>query len=173
MFQTQDLQSQFQQKSKKLEFKKLRGLLENILYKNSLREEVTTGTGKQTQVPAQKLKNQVRDIYTKLNNVIKTSTSKTDSFQAGNIKNFLENWKRITSVKYILDIVKHGLKLDFLSVAPHREPFRVTYNTKENDIISQEINKLLKKKSYYRQLLKKGIFSPQYFYELKKMGVAG
>ena len=79
----------------------------------------------------------------------------------------------ITSYKYILDIVKHGLKLEFLSVAPHREPFRVTYNTKENDIISQEINKLLKKKSYYRQLLKKGIFSPQYFYELKKMGVAG
>ena len=78
----------------------------------------------------------------KLNNVIKTSINKADSFQAGNIKKFPENWKRITSDKYILDIVKHGLKLEFLSEAPHREPFRVTYNTKENGIISQERSKL-------------------------------
>ena len=56
---------------------------------------------------------------TKLN-VIKTSISKADSFQAGNIKFFLENWKRVTSEKYIIDTAKHGLKLDFLSVAPHR-----------------------------------------------------
>ena len=46
----------------------------------------------------------------KLNNVIKTSISKADSFKEDNIKIFLENWKRITSDKYILDIVKHGLK---------------------------------------------------------------
>ena len=60
----------------------------------------------------------------KLKNVIKASISKADSFQAGNVKNIQENWKRrITSDKYILDIVKHGLKLDFHSVAPHREPF--------------------------------------------------
>ena len=75
----------------------------------------------------------------KLNNV-KTSINKTDSFQADNIKNVLENWKRITSDKYILDIVKHGLKLELLSEAPHRESFQVTYNTKENNIISLEIN---------------------------------
>ena len=37
----------------------------------------------------------------KLKNVIKASISKTDSFQAGNIQNFLEIWKRITSDKYI------------------------------------------------------------------------
>ena len=104
----------------------------------------------------------------KSNNVIKTSISTADSFQAGNVKIFLENWKRITSDKYILDIAKHGLKLQFLGEAPHREPFRVTYNTRENDIFSQEINKLLK-----QQLLKKGFFSPQYFYELKKMRVTG
>ena len=59
----------------------------------------------------------------KLNNVIKTSINKANSFQAGNIKSFLENWKRITSDKYILDIIKHGLKLEFLSVAPHMGTF--------------------------------------------------
>ena len=73
-------------------------------------------------------------MHTKLNNVIKTSISKANSFQAGN-KNFLENWKRITSDKYILDIVKHGLKLDFLYVAAHRDPLRGTYNTKDHTIL--------------------------------------
>ena len=109
----------------------------------------------------------------KLNNVIKTSINKADSFQAGNIKNFLENWKRITSDKYILDTVKHGLKLEFLSEAPHMEPFRVTYNTKVNNIILQEINKLLKKKVIVQTIAEKWKFSPQYFYELKKMSVTG
>ena len=39
----------------------------------------------QTQVPAQKLGNLVRDIHMKLKNVIQTSTSKAASFQASNI----------------------------------------------------------------------------------------
>ena len=99
----------------------------------------------------------------KLKNIIQTSISKADSFQAGNITNFLENWKRITSDKYILDIVKHGLKLEFLSEAPHREPFRETYNTKENIIISQEINKLLKKKVIVQTIAGKGDFFSSVF----------
>ena len=44
-------------------------------------------------------------------------------------------------------------------MAPHREPFRVTYNTKENDIISQEINKLLKKVLVQKIAEKGDIFS--------------
>ena len=99
----------------------------------------------------------------KLKNVVKTSVSKADSFQAGNIKNFWENWKRITSDKYILDIVKHGLKLEFLSVAPHREPFQATYNTKENGIISQKISKLLKKKVIVQTIAEKGDFFSSVF----------
>ena len=104
----------------------------------------------------------------KLNNVIKTSISKADSFQAGNIKNFLKNWKRITSDKYILEIVKHGLKLEFLSVAPLTEPFRVTYNTKENGNISQEISKLLKKKVIVKTIAEKGDFFSSVFLRAKK-----
>ena len=104
-----------------------------------------------------------------------TSISKDDSFQAGSIKRkILENWKRITLDKYILDIVKHGLKLEFHSKVLYREPFRVAYNTKDNNIVSQKINKLLKKKVIVQTTaLKKGIFSPQYFYDLKKMRVTG
>ena len=104
----------------------------------------------------------------KLNNVIKTSISKVYSFQAGDIKNFQGNWKRITSDKYILDIVKHGLKLEFLSEAPHREPFRVTYKTKENDIISQEIDKFLKKKVIVQTIAEKGNFFSSVFLRAKK-----
>ena len=104
----------------------------------------------------------------KLNNVIKTPINKADTFQAGNIKIFLENWKGITSDKYILDIVKHGLKLEFDSETPHREPFQVTYNTKENNIISQEINELLKKKVIVQTIAEKGDFFSSVFLRARK-----
>ena len=78
---------------------KLQGLLEkNCFNKKPLQEEGTTGTGTQTEVPAQKLENQVRDTQPKLKNVIRIdiqlklkiviqmSINKVDSFQAGNIK---------------------------------------------------------------------------------------
>ena len=94
----------------------------------------------------------------KLKNVIKTSISKVHSFQAGDTKKFLKNWKRITSDKYIIDIVKHGLKLESLSKALDRKPFRVTYSTKENGIISQEISKILKKKVIVPTIAEKGNF---------------
>ena len=60
--------------------KKIQGLLEKNFNKERLREEFTRGIGTQTEIPEQKLENQVRDIQLKLKNVIKTSISKTDSF---------------------------------------------------------------------------------------------
>ena len=66
-------------KTKKNEKKNSR-LLEKNFNKERLREEFTTGIGTQTEIPEQKLENQVRDIQLKLKNVIKTSISKTDSF---------------------------------------------------------------------------------------------
>ena len=104
----------------------------------------------------------------KLKNVIKTSINKADNFQAGSIQNFLENWKRITSDKYILDTVKHELKLEFLNEAPHREPFRVTFNTKENGIISKEISELLKEKVIVQTIAEKGDFFSSVFLRAKK-----
>ena len=70
----------------------------------------------------------------------------------------MENWKKIPSDKYILDIVKYGLNLEFLSEALHREPFRVTYNTKENGFIPQETGKLLKKKVIAQTIAENGFF---------------
>ena len=106
----------------------------------------------------------------KLKNVIMMSISKADSFQSGNIQNFLVNWKRITSDKYILDIVKHGLKLEFLNEAPHREPFQIMYNTNKNGIISQEKSKNLEKKVIVQTTAKKGDFFSSIFLRVKKFG---
>ena len=94
----------------------------------------------------------------KFKNAIKASINKANSFQSGNMKKFLENWKKKTSNKYILDTVKHWLKLEFLSKATHSEPFRLTYSTKENGIISQEIGKLLKKKVIVKTVAEKRRF---------------
>ena len=72
----------------------------------------------------------------------------------------MEYWKRITSDKHIIDILKQGFKIEFLSEAPHSEPFRVTYSTKENGIISQEMGKLSKMKVMVQKIAEKGdIFS--------------
>ena len=71
----------------------------------------------------------------------------------------------------MLDIVKHGLKLGFLSEAPRRVPFRVKYNTKENGIISHEIGKLLKKKVIVQTITQKVDFFSSVFLKVKKMRV--
>ena len=99
-----------------------------------------------------------------------TSTSKADSFLAGNIKDFLENWEKVTLDKYILDIAKHGSKLEFLSKTPPNEPPQVTYSTKENAIISQEIWKLLKKKVIVETIAEKDDFFSLVFLRFKKYG---
>ena len=66
------------------------------------------------EVPEQKLEKQQSGIHPKLKNVIRLSISKVDRFQVGNINFRLENWKKVTSDKYILDIIKYWLKLDSL-----------------------------------------------------------
>ena len=50
-----------------------------------------------------------QQIYQKLNSVI--SNINTSELVAGNIKNFRENWKEITSDSIILDIVENRLKI--------------------------------------------------------------
>ena len=62
------------------------------------------------------------------------------------------------------------MKLEFLSKAPHSEPFRVTYSIKENGIISQEIGKLLKKKVEVNKIAEKGDFLSSVFLQVKKCG---
>ena len=55
-----------------------------------------------------------QQIYQKLNSV--SSNKSTSEFVAGNIKNFIEDWKDITSDSIILGIVENGLKIDLVSL---------------------------------------------------------
>ena len=68
-----------------------------------------------------------------------------ENFKGANLRYFSKNWYRYTKDKYILDIITNGLKLD-LKELPTRN-IRPTYplSSKENEIISIEITKLLKK----------------------------
>ena len=40
---------------------------------------------------------------------------------SGNTKLFAKNWKKLTSDKYILDIVTNGLRLDFKEFPKNRQ----------------------------------------------------
>ena len=51
----------------------------------------------------------------------------------GNTKLFAKNWKKLTSDKYILDIVTNGLRLDFKEIPKNRQyQFRTLKNGERN-----------------------------------------
>ena len=66
-----------------------------------------------------------------------------DSYRAGNISNYYENWRSITSGKYVLCIVENGLLLSFYKDQPSKTPFE--FPKAETEILETEEEKLLKK----------------------------
>ena len=70
---------------------------------------------------------------------------KTNSYCAGNISNWYENWRSITSEKYILNIVQNGLVLSFDKDQPSKAPFEFPRTKAETDVPETEVEKLLKK----------------------------
>ena len=60
-------------------------------------------------------------------------------------KLFAKNWKKITSDKYILDIVTNGLRLDFKEIPTNRQYQFRTLKNDELDIVKAEVDKLLSK----------------------------
>ena len=71
---------------------------------------------------------------------------KVKNFNAGNIQNYYRNWIEFTSDNRILDIVKNGLKLNFIEKLPSRNPFEHPRSEKECQVISNEIHNLIIKK---------------------------
>ena len=84
-----------------------------------------------------------QQIRQKLNSV--SSNKSTSEFVAGNIKNFMENWKEITTDSIILDIVENGLKIDFLNILGNLKVPQIPHCVSEQEIITTEINSLLRK----------------------------
>ena len=76
---------------------------------------------------------------------LNVSTNTSCTFVAGKIKYYYNNWKNITNDRFILDIVKYGLKIDFKNKPQLVNVPKIPHNTEEKRIINFEINKLLKK----------------------------
>ena len=78
------------------------------------------------------------------------------------MKNFLQNWKCITSDPVIIDIVKNGLKIDFnIYPPPTCVPCQYPFNETETKIIDHLMEKLLTKKVVIpADIQKDDFFSP-------------
>ena len=88
--------------------------------------------------------NEVSGIYP--DNSVESLHHRVKKFKGGNIGNCLEAWKVVTNDVYILDIIRTGLKLNFASEPPSRGPFEYGRSAKESHTISEEVEKLLKKR---------------------------
>ena len=99
-----------------------------------------------------------QQIHQKLNSV--SSNKSTSGFVASNIKNFIENWKEITSDSIILDIVENGLKIEFLNIPCNLKVPQISHCVSEQEIITTEINSLLRKGVIVLSSKESGHFSP-------------
>ena len=96
--------------------------------------------------------------------------SRVEKFTAGNIGNRYENWRKLTSDKHILDIIKKGLKLEFSNKPPEKEPFEYPRGQVEHDIIDEEISQLLNKGVIEYCESEEGEYFSNLFTTLKKDG---
>ena len=78
------------------------------------------------------------NILTELENDVK-------NFAGSKLRYFNKNWYEYTKDKYILDIITNGLKLNLKELRIQNMRPTYTLSSKENEIISIKIAKLLKK----------------------------
>ena len=67
------------------------------------------------------------------------------NFKGGNFRCFSKNWYKYAKDKFILNIITNGLKLDLKQLPTQNSRSSYPLSSKENEIISVEIKKLLKK----------------------------
>ena len=93
------------------------------------------------------------------------------NFQAGNIANYLPAWKCLTSDANIVDIVREGLKLNFLSQPPlGGEPFSYPRHQADYVIIDAEVKKLQTKGVIKPSIREEGEYFSNLFTTPKKDG---
>ena len=97
---------------------------------------------------------------------------KVKNYRAGNIRNYIRNWKKFTSDTNILDTVENGLKLAFCNdYLPEKGPFEYKRQAREKIIIDDEIQKLLSKQVVERTTMgEEGEYFSNLFTALKKDG---
>jgi len=93
------------------------------------------------------------------------------NYRGGDIKKCIEEWYPITKDKFILDIVKQGLKLEFENDIPKQNSYPHTkYSHEENEILKLEVQKLIKKGIVQRCEREDGDFISTLFTRPKKDG---
>ena len=78
-------------------------------------------------------------------NILNELEKDVKNFAGGNLRYFNKNWYEYTKDKYILDINTNGLKLNLKELRIQNIRPTYTLSSKENEIISIKIAKLLKK----------------------------
>ena len=78
-------------------------------------------------------------------NILNELEKDVKNFAGGNLRYFNKNWYEYTKDKYILDIITNGLKLNLKELRIQNIRSTYTLSSKENEIISIKIAKLLKK----------------------------
>ena len=63
----------------------------------------------------------------------------------GQLSKFIENWKVITHDKNIIDMIAYGDTIEFGDYIPSRHSCLNQYNTEEENLISPEVEKMLRK----------------------------
>ena len=93
-----------------------------------------------------------------------------DKFIAGNIRNHLQNWYKLTSDPMVLNIVK-GYKIEFISTpVQNTEPKECSFSYVEKQYISEEIKKLMQKQVIERSSDEPGQYVSTIFLRPKKNG---
>ena len=82
---------------------------------------------------------------TSYDNILTQLEKDVKNFAGGNLRYFSKNWYEYTKDNYTLDIITYGLKLDLKELPTQNIRPTYPWSCKENEIISIEIIKLLKK----------------------------
>ena len=93
-----------------------------------------------------------------------------EHFKGGNFRYFSKNWYKYTEDKYILDIITNGLKLDLKQLSTQNSRSSYPLSSKENEVISLGIKKLLKKSVIVYSTPEEGEFISGIFTRDKKNG---
>ena len=81
-----------------------------------------------------------------------------ENLKGGNLRYFSKNWYRYTKDKYILDIITNGLKLDLKQLPTQNSRCSYPLSSKEYEVVSVEIKKLLRKSVIVYSTPEKGIY---------------
>ena len=89
---------------------------------------------------------------------------------ACNITNYVSQWCKVTSDKFIIDIVRHGLRINFTQEPPEREPFEYKRCKQDFLIIEMEVAKIISKEVISESPIESGDYFSNLFTTPKKDG---